>query len=155
MHPRVVLTVLLGWLVLVGSGCVMGTAGRIPPAAFQFHEVISREGSEGGGWKVAQTTIALTRISQHQPIQTLCDVEVGLPIATKEGNVPDVVAQQEAASAADQAARLALSKRPATSAELCNMFLLEMGRILTSALKGVRVRRFVLEGIPRTRFVPE
>ena len=154
MRLSLTLTVLLGWMA-VGSGCAMGAGGKIPPAAFQFHEYVSREGAEGGGWKVAQTTVALTRISQHQPIQTLCDVEVGLPMATKEGLVPDVVAQQEAARAADQAARFALSKRPATSADLCRLFLVEMGRLLMPVLKGVRVRRFVLEGIPRTRFVPE
>lgn len=157
MRPCVTLTVLLGWMVAtgLGSGCAMGTAGKIPPAAFQFHEFVSRDDVGGGGWKVAQTTIALTRISQHQPVQTLCDVEVGLPIYTKDGMIPDVVAQQEAASAADQAARFALSQRPVTSAELCSLFVLEMGRLLAPVLKGVRVRRFVLEGIPRTKFVPE
>lgn len=155
MHPRVVLTVLLGWLVLVGSGCSAGASGRIPPAAFQFHEVVAQDTPEQGGWKVAQTTIALTRISQHQPVQALCDVEIGVPLSHKGGAVPDVVAQAEAANAADQAARLALGKRPATSAELCLLFLGEMKRLLELRVPGVRVRRFIEPGIPRTKFVPE
>lgn len=156
MRLRVSLTVLLGCVVgALGSGCA-GVTGKIPPAAFQFHEVVSRKGAGGGGWKVAQTTVTLTRVSQTQPVQAHCDVEIGVPMVREEGGaIPDVVAQDAAAVAADQAARLALRSRPATSAELCDLFLLEMRRLLREALPGVRVRRFVEPGIPRTKFVPE
>ncbi|MFP2932491.1 hypothetical protein ACLESO_46555 [Pyxidicoccus sp. 3LG] len=158
MRPRALLSVLLGWWWLVGAlgtGCAAGVAGRIPPAAFQFHDVVPRQDSEEGGWKVAQTTITLTRISQTQPVQAQCDVEVGLPMVTHEGAVPDVVAQEQTALAADQAARFALGRRPASSAELCGLFVEELRRLLTVQLPGVRVRRFVESGIPRTKFVPE
>ena len=158
MRPRAaVLTVLLGWLAvgLLGSGCATGVAGRIPPAAFQFHEVVSREGAERGGWKVAQTTITLTRISQTEPVQAQCDVEIGVPLKSRKGAVADVVAQQVAAAAADEAARLALRMRPATSVELCLVFLAQMKRILDARIPGVRVRRFIEPDIPRTKFVPE
>ncbi|MCP3143903.1 hypothetical protein [Pyxidicoccus xibeiensis] len=154
MRLRSVLAVLLGWWVL-GAGCAMGMAGAIPPAAFQFHRVVPQEGPEGGGWKVAQTSITLTRVSQTQPVQAQCDVEVGLPMSTRLGAIPDLMAQEQTALAADQAARFALGKRPATSAELCGLFVEEMRRLLTAQLPGVRVRRFVETGIPRTKFVPE
>jgi len=139
----------------LGSGCAAGVAGRIPPAAFQFHDVVSREGSGRGGWKVAQTTITLTRISQTQPVQAHCDVEIGVPLKSRRGTVADVIAQEAAAATADEAARLALGMRPATSAELCLLFLAQMKRLLESRLPGVRVRRFIEPGIPRTKFVPE
>jgi hypothetical protein len=157
MRPRLMLTVLLGWMLVgsLGSGCAAGAAGRIPPAAFQFHEVISRHGRAAGGWKVAQTTITLTRVSQTQPVQAQCDVEIGIPLKNKKGVVADVVAQEAAAAAADESARLALGKRPATSAELCFLFLEHMRRLLESRLLGVRVRRFIEPGIPRTKFAPE
>ncbi|QSQ21906.1 hypothetical protein JY651_43300 [Pyxidicoccus parkwayensis] len=157
MRTRVTLTLLLGWWVLagLGSGCATGAAGRIPPAAFQFHEVVSRTGSEAGGWKVSQTTITLTRVSQTQPVQAHCDVEIGVPLKNKRGIVADVVAQENAAMAADEAARLALGARPATSAELCMLFLGHMKSLLESRLPGVRVRRFIEPGIPRTKFEPE
>ena len=155
MRPGLMLTVLLGWMLVgsLGSGCAIG--GKIPPAAFQFHEIVPQHGSEGGGWKVAQTTITLTRISQSQPLQALCDVEIGVPRVTRNGLIPDVVAQEAAAMAADQAARFALGRRPATSAELCGLFVEELRRLLTLQLPGVRVRRFVETGIPQTKFVPE
>jgi hypothetical protein len=153
MRARVLLSVLLCWL---GCGCAAGMAGTIPPAAFQFHKVVPRDDPEAGGWKVAQTTITLTRVSRTHPLQANCDVEIGVPMASEQGGaVPDVVAQDAAAVAADQAARLALRRRPATSAELCDLFLAELRRLLREALPGVRVRRFVEPGIPRTKFVPE
>ena len=153
MRARVLLSVLLCWL---GSGCAAGVAGTIPPAAFQFHKVVPRDAPEAGGWKVAQTTITLTRVSRTHPLQANCDIEIGVPMVRKEdGAIPDVVAQEAAAVAADQAARFALGRRPVTSAELCELFLLEMRRLLTEALRGVRVRRFAEPGIPRTKFVPE
>lgn len=153
MRARVLLSVLLCWL---GSGCAAGVAGTIPPAAFQFHKVVPRDDPEAGGWKVAQTTITLTRISRTHPLQANCDVEIGVPMARREGGaVPDVVAQEAAATAADQAARYALSRRPVTSVELCLLFVTELKRLLEERLKGARVRRFVEPGIPRTKFVPE
>lgn len=158
MRPRAaVLMMLLGWCVLgaLGSGCAAGVAGRIPPAAFQFHEVVSRSGREGGGWKVAQTTITLTRVSHTQPVQAQCDVEIGVPLNNKRGIVSDVVAQEVSAIAADEAARLALGKRPATSAELCLLFVAHMRSLLEAKVPGVRVRRFIEPAIPQTKFVPE
>ncbi|WP_163991335.1 hypothetical protein [Pyxidicoccus caerfyrddinensis] len=157
MRPGLVLTVLLAWMLVgsLGSGCAAGAAGRIPPAAFQFHEVVSRQGRAAGGWKVAQTTITLTRVSQTQPVQAQCDVEIGVPLKTRKGGIADVMAQEAAAMAADEAARLALSQRPATSAELCFLFLEHMRTLLESRLPGVRVRRFIEPGIPRTKFAPE
>ncbi|HZI09513.1 MAG TPA: hypothetical protein VE153_03920 [Myxococcus sp.] len=152
MRARVLLSVLLCWL---GSGCAAGVAGAIPPAAFQFHKVVHRNDSDAGGWKVAQTAITLTRVSRTHPLQASCQVEIGVPIVNGTGAVPDVVAQQAAATAADQAARFALRQRPVTSAELCDLFLLEMRRLLREAIRGVRVRRFVEPGIPQNTFVPD
>jgi hypothetical protein len=153
MRARVLLSVLLCWL---GCGCAAGMAGTIPPAAFQFHKVVPRKGPKGGGWKVAQTIITLTRVSRTQPVQANCEVEIGIPMASEEGGViPDVVAQDAAAAAADQAARFALGRRPATSAELCSLFIERVNQLLEKKLPGVRVRRFVEPGIPQTKFVPE
>ncbi len=153
-----VLTLLLGWCGLgaLGSGCAAGVAGRIPPAAFQFHEVVQNDDDRGaGGWKVAQTAITLTRVSRTHPLQANCEVEIGVPLRTGKGRVPDVVVQEAAATAADQAARFTLRRRPATSVELCDSFLNEMRRLLGTKIPGVRVRRFVEPGIPQTTFVPE
>lgn len=152
-----VLFMLLGWLVVgaLGAGCATGVAGRIPPAAFQFHDVVSKADVEGGGWKVAQTTITLTRISQTQPVQAQCDVEIGLPKVSRTGAIPDAVAQEQTSIAADHAARFALGKRPVTSAELCGLFVDELRRLLILQIPGVRVRRFIEVGIPRTKFTPE
>jgi hypothetical protein len=157
MRLRSVLTMLLGWWVVgaLGSGCVTPMAGSIPPAAFQFHKVVSHQGRDEGGWRVAQTLITLTRISQAQPLQAQCDVEIGVPLVNGQGRVADVVVQEAAATAANEAARFALSKRPATSAELCALFRGEIGRILADTVWGVRVRRFVETGIPQTTFAPE
>lgn len=152
MRARVLLSVLLCWL---GCGCAAGMAGAIPPAAFQFHKVVPQGGSEAGGWKVAQTTITLTRVSSSNPVQANCQVEIGVPMVNGKGIVPDVVAQEAAATAADEAARLALAKRPVTSAELCLLFEEQMKRLLKEQISGVRVRRFIETGIPQNKFVPE
>ncbi|NMO18071.1 hypothetical protein HPC49_10015 [Pyxidicoccus fallax] len=158
MRPRIGRIALLGWLLVsaFGAGCATGVAGRIPPAVFQFHEVVRNQGGEAGGWKVSQTTITLTRVSRTHPVRANCDVEIGVPLRSVGGGaVPDVVAQEAAATAADQAARFALGRRPVTSAELCDLFLLEMRRLLAATLRGCRVRRFVEPDIPQTTFVPE
>jgi len=98
---------------------------------------------------VAQTTILLTRISQRQPIQAQCDVEIGVPLVNGEGVISTLMAQTEAAASADEAARFALGARPGTSAELCNLFRAKLELLLALRLKGARVRHFVHEGVPR------
>jgi hypothetical protein len=157
MRPGAVLVLVLGWLVAgaLGSGCAAGVAGRIPPAAFQFHKVVPNKGRGAGGWKVAQTVITLTRVSRTHPLQANCEVEIGVPLRSGKEAVPDLMVQEASAVAADQAARFALGRRPVTSAELCDLFLVELRRLLAMTIRGSRVRRFVEPGIPQTTFVPE
>jgi hypothetical protein len=71
---------IVGGLTLLLEACATVSGGHIPPSAFEFHEIVSKEGPEAGGWRVAQVYILLSRVSRRRPLQAWCDVEVGIPI---------------------------------------------------------------------------
>ncbi|WNG34604.1 hypothetical protein F0U61_13850 [Archangium violaceum] len=71
---------LLGAMMLLLDACATVSGGHIPPSAFEFHDVVSEQGPEPGGWKIAQVNILLSRVSRHRPLHAWCDVEVGVPI---------------------------------------------------------------------------
>jgi hypothetical protein len=99
--------------------------------------------------------ILLTRVSTTQPLQAWCDVEVGVPEVNYKGRVADVVAQECAALAADEAARIALRQGVVTSAALCEAFRAQMGTLLAREVPGSRVTKFKTQGIPQTTYAPE
>jgi len=146
---------LLGWILIAALQVGCAAWGSIPPTTFQFHNIISHKGPEAGGWKVAQVRILLTRVSTTQPLQAWCDVEVGVPEVNYRGRVADVTAQEFAALAADEAARVALRQRVVTSAALCEAFRAEMGSLLARDVPGARVTKFKERGIPQTTYAPE
>ncbi len=129
--------------------------GNIPPSTFQFTNVVPREGSAAGGWKVAQVVILLGKLSPRYPETTFCEVEVGVPEFNKDGPVLDELAQAKAAEAADAAARHVLKER-LPSATACNEFRRTMQKIMGDAtfgtIPGARVRSFLTPDIPRSTF---
>lgn len=94
---------LLGGLSLLLEACAAVSGGHVPPSAFEFHEVVSKEGQEAGGWKVAQVYILLSRVSRRRPLQAWCDIKVGIPIKSDRRSVPSATAQRKCAEAADEA----------------------------------------------------
>lgn len=156
------ITTMFHWLVVASSlafGCA--TIGGIPPSTFQFYEVIpykaSKDRSEGAGWKVAQVNVLLGQISRGKSVEVWCDIEVGVPQANHLGRVTDETAQWVAAEASDAAAAFALRRRKkaTTSAELCRMYRVEMGRRMNEAIPGAKVDKFLMKGIRQTSFAPE
>lgn len=129
--------------------------GQIPPSTFQFKSIVPHTGPGTGGWKVAQVLLLLGRLSSTFPEATSCDVEVGVPERTWKGPVPDVVAQMEAATAADEAARFVLQERQPT-ALMCSEFRVRMQSILGDPqfgpIPGAKVTSFQTLGIPRNTF---
>lgn len=129
--------------------------GQIPPSTFQFKSVVPHSGPGSGGWKVAQVLILLGRLSTTFPSAASCDVEVGVPEVTWKGPVPDVVAQVEAATAADAAARLVLQE-PQPTALMCREFRVQMGSYLGDPkfgpIPGAKVTQFLTPGIPQKTF---
>jgi hypothetical protein len=130
--------------------------GSIPPEAFQFTVVVAHDGVGSGGWKVAQVVILLGKLSSRYPATTFCEVEVGVPVVNRKGPVPDILAQVEAAAAADEAARHVLKKRPYPTAVACAEFREKMQSLLTDPttdlIPGAQVTGFQRTGLPRTTF---
>lgn len=128
--------------------------GGIAPSQFHFVNVVSEEGPEPGGWKVAQVAILLGRLSSLAPASAVCEVEVQVPQINYQGPVSDAVAQSRAAAAANTAARIVLRERLSLTAVLCMRFRTEMQRILGQAemIPGARVTAFQTPGVPRTSF---
>lgn len=152
MHGRVLGRLLLaGAMVLFLEACATASGGRIPPSAFEFHEIVSNEEAGAGGWKVAQVNILLARISQYRPLHAWCDVEVGVPLANKKRSISNTVAQKRSAEAADEAAQLVLLGNETISAIACKQFRDEMLVLLRGPIKGVKVTKFMTQGIePRS-----
>lgn len=113
------------------------------------------EGPREGGWKVSQVSIRLTWQSRRKTLEAWCDVEIGVPERNYLGSVLTADAQETAATAADEAAFHVLRvmrPKPATSADLCLAFRVEMQRRMNLSIPGAKVDRFLLQGIPRTTF---
>jgi len=157
MHVRssfVARKVLL-WLAVLGAVQLACVGGHIPPSTFQFTNVVPHTGKEEGGWKVAQVSILLGRLSKVFPQAAVCDIEVGVPERNLNGLISDAFAQQSAAKAADKAARIVLRERiPVALA--CMEFRKHMGRILgdrvLGTIPGARVSGFQRVDVPRTTF---
>jgi len=143
---------LLAVLGVVQLACA---GGHIPPSTFQFTNIVPHTGTETGGWKVAQVSILLGRLSKVFPQAAVCDIEVGVPVRNKNGLVWDALAQEAAARASDEAARIVLRERiPVALA--CIEFRKHMGRILgdrvLGTIPGSTVTGFKEVGVPRTTF---
>lgn len=144
-------------LVLLGASEGACVGGHIPPSMFQFKNIVPYRGNgtETGGWKVAQVVILLSRISPEFPESATCDIEVGVPERNKLGWVLDEFAQAEAAKAADEAARIVLREHLPT-ALACIQFRKHMQGILTNIdggpIPGARVSAFNEAGVQRTTF---
>jgi hypothetical protein len=156
-HVRSAALVILAGAQLLLQACTdQFVVGSIPPAAFQFINVVPHDGVGTGGWKVAQVVILLGKLSPWYPETTLCEVEVGVPEANRKGPVPDSVAQVEAAGAADEAARHVLKKKRLPTAVACEEFRRKMQSVLTEPtmdlIPGAQVTGFQRTGIPRTTF---
>ncbi|MFE8602508.1 hypothetical protein [Archangium violaceum] len=159
MHPwlRVTAQWILLSLALVGAGLGTCVGDHIPPSIFQFQNVVPHPPppGAGGGWKVAQATILLSRLSPHFPAAASCDIEVGVPEKNGKGWVPDEFAQAAAARAANEAARLVLRERLPT-ALACKQFREQMERVLTDKatgpIPGANVSGFIEVGVPRRTF---
>jgi hypothetical protein len=54
-------------LAALGACQLACVGGHIPPSTFQFTNVVPYTGPAGGGWKVAQVLILLSRISPMFP----------------------------------------------------------------------------------------
>ncbi len=130
--------------------------GGIPPSTFQFVNVVPFKAGKPGGWKAAQVTILLGRLSPRYPETALCDVEVGVPEYTVEGKVATSEAQAAAAAAANEAARLVLRQRlPIATA--CQKFLDTMRALMTTEgglayIPGAKVGKFYFRGLPQRTF---
>jgi hypothetical protein len=152
--PVLVLLVASVLQVACTSPLVMG---KIPPSTFQFHEVVPRTGASRSGWKVAQVIILLGRISPVFPQAATCDVEVGVPSVSRQGQITNSIAQQAAARSADEAARLIFAEGQPT-ALMCQDFRVKMGALMIDEQRvpfvaGARVSRFNpwnIEITPRT-----
>ncbi len=153
MQGRVLGRLLLaGAMALLLEACATASGGHIPPSAFEFHEVVSKEGREAGGWKIAQVNILLARVSRLRPLNTWCDVEVGIPITNWERSISDSLAQTQAAEASDEAAQIVLRGSVTFSAIACREFRNETRRLLDVSIKGVRVTKFMTLGIKPKSF---
>ena len=99
MHPRHSSSAggLVLFLVFLGSACLACVGGHIPPSTFQFTNIVPYTGPGTGGWKVAQVTVLLNRISRTFPQSAICEVEVGVPEVNVNGLVSDEFAQIAAA----------------------------------------------------------
>ena len=130
--------------------------GGIPPSSFQFVNVVPTQQNEPGGWMAAQVTILLGRLSSKYPETALCDVEVGVPEFAARGKIATSDAQDAAATAANEAARLVLRQRlPIATA--CQKFRDTMHELMNAKggvtyIPGVRVSKFTTMGIPRRTF---
>lgn len=125
--------------------------GSIPPAAFQFASVVPHTGKRPGGWKAAQVTLLLGRLSSVAPEAAWCDIEVGVPEVGRLGPILDAYARVESSAAATAAAREVLLEHLPT-ALLCDNFRGTMKRKLDVPIPGCRVTGFLTAGFPRTRY---
>lgn len=133
------------------GACATVSGGHIPPSAFEFHDIVSQEGAEPSGWRVAQVNILLSRASRRKPLQAWCDVEVGVPIVSGKRPIPGDIAQMRSAEAADEASRMVLAGNEIVSALACQEFREAMRRLLKISIEGVRVTKFMTPGIePRS-----
>ncbi len=144
-----------GTALLLLQACATLSGGHIPPSAFEFHRIVAKEGAAPGGWKVAQVNILLARASQRRPLYAWCDVEIGVPVENWQRAVPDVVAQEKSAEAADRASQIVLRENETVSVLACQRFRQEMTRMLSASFKGVRVTKFITPGIEPKTFPDE
>jgi hypothetical protein len=157
MHPRLRITVRGGVLslALLGATLLACVGGHISPSTFQFQNVVPYSPPKGGGWKVAQVVILLSKLSPVFSETATCDIEVGVPEKNLNGWVLDEFAQVEAAKAADKAARIVLREKIPT-ALACDQFRKHMQLILTEPrigpIPGARVSGFKEVGVPRMTF---
>lgn len=153
--PRASLLLLAAASALqVACATPSAVTGSIPPSAFQFTRVVPLGGKKQGGWKAAQVTILLGRLSSVAPEAAWCDVEVGVPEANRKGPVTDAYARVESSVAATSAAREVLLE-PLPTAMLCDSFRGAMKRALAVPIPGCRVTGFLTTGLPRTRYPEE
>ena len=143
------------WLAVFSVLQLACAGGHIPPSTFQFTNIVPLTGKEEGGWKVAQVRILLGRLSKVFPQAAVCDIEVGVPERNENGLVWDALAQEAAARASDEAARIVLRERiPVALA--CDQFRKHMERILGDrkfgTIPGARVTGFQSVGVSRTTF---
>jgi len=142
-------------LAVLGVAQLACAGGHIPPSTFQFTNIVPYTGPETGGWKVAQVTVLLSRISRIFPQNAVCEIEVGVPEVNLNGLVSDEFAQIATAKAADEAARVVFRERLPT-ALLCDQFKKHMQRILTDpqfgTIPGAKVTGFREMGVPRKTF---
>ncbi|WNG45053.1 hypothetical protein F0U60_13790 [Archangium minus] len=143
---------LLGAMILLLDACATVSGGHIPPSAFDFHDFVSEQGPEPGGWKIAQVNILLSRVSRSRPLQAWCDVEVGVPVINSRRTISNVVAQRRASAAADAAAQMVLRGAETVSALACQQFRNEMLRLLVESINGATVTKFVRQGIEPKSF---
>jgi len=142
-------------LAVLGATQFACAGGHIPPSTFQFTNIVPYTGPGPGGWKVAQVTVLLSRISRSFPQNAVCEIEVGVPEANVNGRVSDAFAQEAASRAADKAARVVFRERQPT-ALICDQFKKHMQRILTDPqlglIPGAQVTGFQRVGVPRKTF---
>jgi len=143
------------WLAVFSVLQLACAGGHIPPSTFQFTTVVPHTGTGTGGWKVAQVSILLGRLSKVFPQAAVCEIEVGVPVRNVNGLVWDALAQEAAARASDEAARIVLRERVPV-ALACIEFRKHMGTILGhqefGTIPGARVSGFQRVGVPRTTF---
>jgi hypothetical protein len=155
LQPSFAGRVVLLLLAVLSAAQLACVGGHIPPSIFEFANVVPYTGPEGGGWKVAQVLVLLGRISPRFSSTATCDIEVGVPEKNRTGLVSNEFAQQEAAKAADKAARIVLREKQPT-ALACQQFREHMQRILgdleRGAIPGARVTGFLRVDVPRKTF---
>jgi len=142
-------------LAVLGAVQLACAGGHIPPSTFQFTNVVPLTGKEEGGWKVAQVRILLGRLSKVFPQASVCDIEVGVPERNLNGLISDAFAQEAAARASDEAARIVLRERiPVAMA--CDQCRKHMQGILGDwrfgLIPGARVSGFREVGVPMKTF---
>ncbi len=125
--------------------------GSIPPSAFQFANVVPHTGKKPGGWKAAQVTLLLGRLSSVAPEAAWCDIEVGMPEVGRLGPIPNAYARIESSVAATAAAREVLLEHLPT-ALLCDNFRGTMKRKLDVPIPGCRVTSWLTAGLLRTSY---
>jgi len=142
-------------LAVLGAIQIACAGGHIPPSTFQFTNIVPYTAPGTGGWKVAQVTVLLNRISRIFPQNAVCEIEVGVPEVNVKGPVLDAFAQVEAAKAADEAARIVFRERLPTVL-ICDQFKRHMEGILTNPISGTipgaKVTGFRETGVPRMTF---
>lgn len=155
------LALLASAVLSMASGCgnERMVFGNIPPSTFHFVTVIENNSMTPGGWQVARVVVLLGRLSTMFPRAATCDVEVGTPLVNRSrGFISVEFAQEESASASDQAARDLFQER-APVGSVCIAFRQKMKYYLADpdigTIEGARVSAFQHwkgKKIPRKRF---